>query len=102
MSAAPNLLERFQALDRFLTAHQSLWRPRPFVCQTLPWEAEHPELAAWLRSRSLADAEAAHNQPTTLGAPAPFPELADLADRLSHLDALPAGESPAMDHRHAV
>ena len=61
-----------------------------------------PNWPPGLRSRSLADAEAAHNQPTTLGAPAPFPELADLADRLSHLDALPAGESPAMDHRHAV
>ena len=35
------LRERFQALDDYLVSHQSLWRPKPFSCPVLPWEAEH-------------------------------------------------------------
>lgn len=68
------LLQRFQALDGFLVAHQALWKPRPFTHQMLPWEHQYPELAAWLRSRTLEQAEASHNQPTALdSAPAPSP-----------------------------
>ncbi len=37
------LRERFQALDDFLVSHQSLWRPKPFTCPVLPWEAEHAD-----------------------------------------------------------
>ncbi|WP_372238319.1 hypothetical protein [Pseudomonas sp. LP_4_YM] len=33
------LLERFQALDRFLTEHQALWKPRPFTHLHLDWES---------------------------------------------------------------
>ncbi|MFZ3153977.1 methyltransferase [Pseudomonas sp.] len=88
------LLQRFQALDSFLTEHQALWRPRPFVhYPTLPWEAEHPQLAAWLRAQSLEHAEAAHNQPHLLQAPAPFPQLAAQAHDLSQIGELP--QSPA-------
>ncbi|AHY44717.1 methyltransferase [Stutzerimonas decontaminans] len=99
MSTAPSMHERFHALDRFLTEHQSLWRPRPFVCRTLPWEADYPELAAWLRARSLADAETAHNQPGELAAPEPFPHLAAFACELGQIDELPASELPAVEHR---
>ncbi|WP_448132441.1 methyltransferase [Stutzerimonas chloritidismutans] len=99
MTASPSLLERFQALDRFLSKHQALWRPRPFVSRSLPWENNYPELAAWLRARSLADAEAAHNQPGELAAPAPFPQLAAIACELSQIDELPASEPPAVTHR---
>lgn len=102
MPASPSLLERFHALDRFLTQHQSLWRQRPFVCRTLLWEVDYPELAAWLRARSLADAEAAHNHPTELDAPAPFPQLAAMASQLSQIDELPVGASPAISHRQSV
>ncbi|MCQ4263350.1 SAM-dependent methyltransferase [Stutzerimonas stutzeri] len=102
MTASPSLLERFQALDRFLSEHQALWRPRPFVCRTLPWENAHPELAAWLRARSLDDAEAAHNQPAALPAPAPFPQLAAMANQLSQIDELPANDLPCADHRQNV
>jgi len=88
------LLQRFQALDRFLIEHQALWRPRPFVhYPALPWETEHPQLAAWLRAQSLEHAEAAHNQPHLLQAPAPFPQLAVQAHELSQLGELP--QSPA-------
>lgn len=102
MSTAPSLHQRFHALDQFLTEHQSLWRPRPFVCRTLPWEADHPELAAWLRGRSLTDAEAAHNQPAALAAPAPFPQLAAIAQQLSQTDELPADHWRPADHRQSV
>ena len=102
MTVSPLLLERFHALDRFLIEHQSLWRPRPFVIRPLPWENDHPELAAWLRARSLGDAEAAHNRPTDLAAPAPFPQLAAHASQLAQIEELPAGHQPLADHRQSV
>jgi len=80
---------RFKALDAFLIEHQGLWRPRPFVHRQLTWETEHPQLARWLRQRSLSDAETSHNHPHTLPAPAPFPSLAREALRLSAVDKLP-------------
>lgn len=85
-----DLLQRFQALDGFLLEHQALWRPKPFTALELPWERDHPELATWLRSRSLEDAEAVHNTPEQLGAPAPFPALASTAARLAAVGELPA------------
>ncbi|MDP3815471.1 methyltransferase [Pseudomonas sp.] len=93
------LLQRFRALDSFLSEHQGLWRPRPFVhFPALPWEAEHPQLAAWLKAQSLEQAEAAHNQPHLLVAPAPFPQLAAQATALSQVAELPhrpSAEPPA-------
>lgn len=86
----PDLLQRFLALDGFLLDHQALWRPKPFTALELAWEREHPELAAWLRSRSLDDAEAVHNAPEQLDAPAPFPALAATAAKLSVVGELPA------------
>lgn len=73
---AADFLDRFTALDLFLTRHQHLWRPRPFVERELPWESSCPELADWLRARSLEAAEAAHNTPQLLAAPEPFRSLA--------------------------
>lgn len=90
---------RFQALDAFLTEHQGLWRPRPFTHRQLPWESQHPELAQWLRRRSLADAESRHNQPHELPAPAPFPQLAAQALRLSAVDKLPTQPLAPARHR---
>ncbi|PYC23593.1 SAM-dependent methyltransferase [Aquipseudomonas alcaligenes] len=98
----PALRERFQALDDFLVTHQHLWRPKPFTCPTLPWEAEQPALAAWLRSRSLEQAEAEHNHPERLAAPAPFPELARRAAALSALDELPARDLGVLPERLSV
>ncbi|WP_159971628.1 methyltransferase [Pseudomonas sp. 8Z] len=88
------LLERFQALDAFVVEHQALWRPRPFTALQLPWEADWPELAAWLRSRTLEQAEADHGQPWTIPAPTPFPEWGQQAQALTRLGQLPRKATP--------
>ena len=97
-----DMLARFQALDSFLLQHQALWRPRPFHYLQLPWESELPELAAWLRSRSLEQAEASDNSPFALSAPAPFPELAHQAQALSQLGEIPSLDSPPRAHTFSV
>lgn len=89
--AAETLLTHFQALDAFLLAHQPLWRPKPFTQLTLPWETAHPQLASWLRKRTLEQAEAEHNHPELLDAPAPYPAIAAQAAALSELPTLPTG-----------
>lgn len=96
------LRQRFALLDDFLAQHQALWRPRPFTALELPWEREHPQLADWLRSRSLEDAEAAHNQPALLAAPEPFASLATQALALSQVDSLPLRPPQALDARQSA
>jgi len=94
------LLARFTALDVFLTTHQALWKPRPFTHLQLPWETTYPELAQWLRQRSLEAAEHDHHQPWLIDdAPAPFPELAAVSRALSAVSALPACALAAPAHR---
>ncbi|VVP14818.1 methyltransferase [Pseudomonas fluorescens] len=95
-----DLLARFTALDTFLTAHQALWKPRPFTHLQLPWEASYPELASWLRGRSLEDAENAHNHPANLAdAPEPFASLAALSAELSAVGELPGHALETAGHR---
>ena len=96
------LVQRFQALDAFLCAHQALWKPRPFVHRELPWEHAHPQLAQWLKTRSLQDAEHAHNTPHALGAPAPFPQLAEQARQLGQVGDLPQRTAPALSPQASV
>lgn len=96
------LRSRFRALDSFLFAWQPLWRPRPFTHLQLPWESRHPELATWLRARSLSQAEAAHNHPEQLAAPFPFPQLAAEALQLSRAPALPASGLDPVEPRMSV
>jgi len=93
---------RFRALDDFLLAQQHLWRPRPFTHRQLPWEPRHPELAAWLRGRSLAEAEAVHNHPEKLTAPSPFPALATEAIALSQVGDLPTTSLDSVSARMSV
>ncbi|MHC8374945.1 methyltransferase [Pseudomonas sp. MDT1-16] len=93
------LLARFAALDAFLIKHQALWKPRPFTHRQLPWEASYPELAEWLRGRSLEEAEQSHNQPCLLDAPEPFASLAALSLELSTVGELPAHALEASGHR---
>ncbi|QXI28863.1 methyltransferase [Pseudomonas vanderleydeniana] len=93
------LQTRFQALDTFLSAHQHLWSPRPFTHLQLPWETEHPQLATWLRQRSLEEAENSHNHPEQLGAPAPFPALAAESAALASVGNLPDKSLPAASPR---
>ncbi|MCP1499114.1 hypothetical protein J2Y86_003821 [Pseudomonas migulae] len=94
-----DLLARFMALDAFLIEHQALWKPRPFTHLRLPWETSYPELALWLRGRSLEDAENSHNQPCLLDAPEPFASLAALALELGSVGELPAHELETAGHR---
>ncbi|KAE9640339.1 methyltransferase [Pseudomonas sp. PB106] len=95
-----HLLARFTALDTFLTTHQALWKPRPFTHLSLPWEASYPELAVWLRARSLEDAENAHNTPADLrDAPEPFASLAALSAELSAVGELPGHALEVAGHR---
>ena len=85
-----DLLAHFKALDTYLRDHQYLWRPRPFTQLNVPWEAHHPHLSQWLRQRSLQDAEACHNAPHDLIAPAPFSDWAATSLALSAMPRLPA------------
>ncbi|MHC8316693.1 methyltransferase [Pseudomonas sp. LB3P31] len=94
-----DLLARFAALDAFLIEHQALWKPRPFTHLQLPWEASYAELALWLRSRSLEDAELAHNHPALLDAPEPFASLAEQSLQLSAIGELPAHTLEEAGHR---
>jgi hypothetical protein len=95
-----DLLARFTALDAFLIEHQALWKPRPFTHLSLAWEASYPELALWLRGRSLGEAESAHNQPAELvDAPEPFASLAALSAELSAIGELPGHALGAAGHR---
>lgn len=94
------LLARFTALDAFLIEHQALWKPRPFTHLSLPWETAYPELASWLRGRSLEDAELVHNHPADLiDAPEPFASLAALSIELSAVDELPEHALETPGHR---
>jgi hypothetical protein len=97
-----DLRARFKALDRFLLDHQTLWRPRPFTHRELPWESTYPELASWLRSRTLAEADAAHNHPDQLRAPSPFADIAAESVALSAVGKLPVVEIPPVSSRMAV
>jgi hypothetical protein len=94
-----DLLARFAALDAFLVEHQALWKPRPFTHLQLPWETSYPELALWLRTRSLEEAENSHNQPCLLDAPEPFATLARLSLDLSAVGELPAHALETAGHR---
>ena len=100
--SGPALLQRFLALDAFLLAQQALWRPKPFTQLHLPWENQHRSLADWLRARSLEQAEAEHNHPEQLAAPAPFPDLAQQASTLSAVGALPKTTRKAPPARLSV
>lgn len=94
--------KRFLELDEFLVTHQALWRPRPFTHRMLAWELEHTQLASWLRSRSLQDAEAAHNRPHSLQAPEPFTQLAQQSLALSAVGALQTIPRVALPPRISV
>ena len=74
----------------------------PPVQRTDPGVAEHAELASWLRGRSLEQADAEHNQPTRLAAPAAYPQLAAQAAALGAVGELPLAERPQAPNRFNV
>lgn len=83
------LRERFLALNTFLLTQQRIWREKPFTQQQLNWEADYPELASWLRARSLEFAEASHTNHHAIPAPHPFTAWAQQAQQLSSIGAFP-------------
>lgn len=91
--------ERLLALDAFLYAQQGIWREKPFTQQCLAWEADYPELASWLRKRSLAQAESCHTKPYQLAAPQPFPCWAQQAKQLTRLGSYPQATLQARPER---
>lgn len=94
----PLLLERLAALDEFLSHGYPLWHPEPFTELRLGWEDQLPDLARWLRSRSLEQAEASHGLLQLPDAPAPFPGLAGRSRELAEIgafDQAPAREWPS-------
>lgn len=98
-----NFAERFQQLDAWLVEHQQLWRAKPFTEHQCSWESQWPELAAWLRRRSLDQAEQAHTQLHLLDAPAPFGELARVGIALTQVpdwSLEPRDEFPEPLYRH--
>lgn len=80
------LIERFTAIDAFLIRHQSFWRAKPFCELQLAWEQQHPELAQFLRNRSLDQAEQAWQADDLQYAPTPLSHLYNQANQLSTLD----------------
>ncbi|MEH6485977.1 MULTISPECIES: methyltransferase [Pseudomonas] len=102
MTTPASLAQRFAALDTLLIKHQHLWRPRPFTQLQLEWEHDHPELANWLRARTLEQAELAHNQPELLDAPAPFGEIAKSAQTLCHVDGVSVAPHTQLNARQTA
>lgn len=88
------LADRFEALGTFLKTHEALWKPRPFTHAALGWETAYPELAAWLRGRTLSEAEQGLQAPLHMPAPAPFPALARKAAELAAVGPLPTVNLP--------
>ncbi|WP_373187276.1 methyltransferase [Halopseudomonas sp.] len=98
-----NFVERFQQLDAWLAEHQALWQAKPFTQRQCAWENQWPELAAWLRSRTLEQAERAHNQPHLLHPPEPFAQLAQTATALTQVPdwtSSPTADFPELLQRH--
>jgi len=91
MLQGAELQARLGRLGAFLEAHESLWRPRPFAVLRCPWEDPYPELAGWLRERTLDESIALDRMETS-----DFPEpLGAWARRASELSDLPAWEAVA-------
>lgn len=97
MTPGTDLGERFRALSGFLNDHRHLWAPRPFMEQPVAWEAEHPQVARWLRSldHPAIDAHEA-NLEAHADAPPEFRAWADRARELAALSQLPTAAVPEL------
>ncbi len=78
-----------------LQEHQQLWRGRPFVDGVLAWEANFPEVSAWLRSQSLEHAARFHCIPHQVAAPQAYRQWAAMLEPLVGVDLLPVSASQA-------
>ena len=81
-----------EELADVISAGERLWRPRPFLEPSLPWERDHPALSRWVRGRSDAELDRWGADPGA--ALASRPELRDTVRRLQRLCSLPAATRP--------
>jgi Methyltransferase domain len=58
--------ERFEALDAWLTEMEPVWSHRPFVALPAPWEPDHTDVSAWLRSLTPEQVRSYDDAPATL------------------------------------
>lgn len=93
------LAERLAEVSTVLRTYEVLWRERPFARLEVAWEADHPELARWLRARSPAEVEELLADPSGLRqAPDPVGPLVDALSRLTTVGPLPMeGLAPLPD-----
>ncbi len=89
---------RLLALTQLLRDHAELWRPLPFVELQAPWQLRHPELTSWLDG--LSDGQLADPNQRWLEQSPPW--LADLAQRILALSALPWLARPPLGALGAV
>lgn len=95
-----SLSARFHAIDQLLYAQQGLWRTAPFKHRILPWEAEQPDLAHWLRGMESAEIQRLQSDPQALldALVARLPALAPLRT-LTTLPRLPTQDLPPAPSR---
>ncbi len=79
------LTQQLDTLGHLLRQHANLWRPQPFTQLELPWQREHPELAAWLDG--LPEAALSAPKQAWLGGSPQW--LQELARELAAASALP-------------
>jgi hypothetical protein len=82
----------------FLRRWDSVWRPRPFADEPLPWRDAHPELATWLDARTLDEVESLQEADLSSGVPTQLAEWAREARVVSQvpmLDRVTGGLEPA-------
>lgn len=81
----PALKRQFSDLSELLAGHRLLWSARPFVHRELPWEVDHPDVAAWLRSLPFEALQALDDDPihALQDVPATFMGWAEAANQAS-------------------
>jgi len=93
------LQDRFTALTALLQARRPLWEPRPFVHATLEWEADHPEVARWLRGLDDAGIDALEGDPAAGAGPDPFCAWAAESRALTQVPTAPRVALPHREER---
>ena len=81
------LATQARALADLLIATRPLWDQRPFRERPAPWEADLPDVAAWLRQLDVTSIDALEADPS--GGPTLPKPLADLRDAAAASTALP-------------
>lgn len=88
------LADRFAALTDVLRVHRAIWAPRPFEGPPMAWEADHPEVAAFVDGLPVEVFDAFDASWVTPDAPATLRAWADAAAAHADLPLLSA-ERPA-------